>query len=197
MVKTDSKVNTENEKSYLTIEEFNAIRKMDFPKDFLDFLEIGFRTGLRAADILNLKKEDIVLTKNDDDSLTGRIHGTALRTKTQAPINIRLDQKSLSILKDRMENIKSDFLFSNRSGDPYTIEYFKKYFRKAFDQLYPDVKFHKSILAIRSGNRKFLAMYNVNHSEIDFRQCLTIYGPTYTFMVEQSASVQAINKCLK
>ena len=197
MVKTDSKVNTENEKSYLTIEEFNAIRKMNFPKDFLDFLEIGFRTGLRAADILNLKKEDIVLTKNDDDSLTGRIHGTALRTKTQASINIRLDQKSLSILKDRMENIKSDFLFSNRSGDPYTIEYFKKYFRKAFDQLYPDVKFHKSILAIRSGNRKFLEMHNVNHSEIDFRQCLTIYGPTYTFMVEQSASVQAINKCLK
>lgn len=197
MVKTDSKVNTENEKSYLTIEEFNAIRKMNFPKDFLDFLEIGFRTGLRAADILNLKKEDIVLTKNDDDSLTGRIHGTALRTKTQAPINIRLDQKSLSILKDRMENIKSDFLFSNRSGDPYTIEYFKKYFRKAFDQLYPDVKFHKSILAIRSGNRKFLEMHNVNHSEIDFRQCLTIYGPTYTFMVEQFASVQAINKYLK
>ena len=71
MAKTNSKVDTENEKSYLTIEEFNAIRKMDFPKDFLDFLEIGFRTGLRAADILNLKKENIVLTKNDDGSLTG------------------------------------------------------------------------------------------------------------------------------
>ena len=197
MAKTNSKVDTENEKSYLTIEEFNAIRKMDFSKDFLDFLEIGFRTGLRAADILNLKKENIVLTKNDDGSLTGRIHGTALRTKTQTPINIRLDQKSLSILKDRLENTKSDFLFANRSGNPYANEYFKKYFRKAFDQLYPDMKFHKSIQAIRSGNRKFLEMYNVNHSEIDFRQCLTIYGPTYTFMVEQSASVNVINKYLK
>ena len=40
MAKTNSKVDTENEKSYLTIEEFNAIRKMDFPKDFLDFLEM-------------------------------------------------------------------------------------------------------------------------------------------------------------
>ena len=197
MAKTNSKVDTENEKSYLTIEEFNAIRKMDFPKDFLDFLEIGFRTGLRAADILNLKKENIVLTKNDDGSLTGRIHGTALRTKTQTPINIRLDQKSLSILKDRLENTKSDFLFANRSGNPYANEYFKIYFRKAFDQLYPDMKFHKSSQAIRSGNRKFLEMYNVNHSEIDFRQCLTIYGPTYTFMVEQSASVNVINKYLK
>lgn len=197
MVKTNPKVDTENEKSYLTIEEFNAIRKMDLPKDFLDFFEIGFRTGLRATDILNLKKENVKLKKDDNGNSTGRIHGTALKTKSQTQINIRLDQKSLSILKDRLENTKSDFLFSNKSGDPYTIEYFKKYFRKAFDQLYPDVKFHKSIHAIRSGNRKFLEMHNVNHSEIDFRQCLTIYGPTYTFMVEQSASVDVINKYLK
>lgn len=197
MVKTNPKVDTENEKSYLTIEEFNAIRKMDLPKDFLDFFEIGFRTGLRATDILNLKKENVKLKKDDNGNSTGRIHGTALKTKSQTQINIRLDQKSLSILKDRLENTKSDFLFSNKSGDSYTIEYFKKYFRKAFDQLYPDVKFHKSIHAIRSGNRKFLEMHNVNHSEIDFRQCLTIYGPTYTFMVEQSASVDVINKYLK
>ena len=197
MVKTNPKVDTENEKSYLTIEEFNAIRKMDLPKDFLDFFEVGFRTGLRATDILNLKKENVILKKDDNGNSTGRIHGTALKTKSQTQINIRLDQKSLSILKDRLENTKSDFLFSNKSGDPYTIEYFKKYFRKAFDQLYPDVKFHKSIHAIRSGNRKFLEMHNVNHSEIDFRQCLTIYGPTYTFMVEQSASVDVINKYLK
>lgn len=197
MVKTNPKVDTENEKSYLTIEEFNAIRKMDLPKDFLNFFEVGFRTGLRATDILNLKKENVKLKKDDNGNSTGRIHGTALKTKSQTQINIRLDQKSLSILKDRLENTKSDFLFSNKSGDPYTIEYFKKYFRKAFDQLYPDVKFHKSIHAIRSGNRKFLEMHNVNHSEIDFRQCLTIYGPTYTFMVEQSASVDVINKYLK
>lgn len=197
MVKTNSKVDTENDKNYLTVEEFNTIRRMDLPKDFLDFLEIGFRTGLRTADILNLKKENIVLTKNGDGSLTGRIHGTALRAKTQTPINIRLDQKSLSILKDRMGNIKSEFLFANRSGNPYTIEYFKKYFRKAFDQLYPDMMLHKSIHAIRSGNRKFLEMYSVNYSEIDFRQCLTTYCPTYTYMAEQTASVNAINKYLK
>lgn len=197
MVKTNPKVDTENEKSYLTVEEFNAIRKMDLPKDFLDFLEIGFRTGLRAADILNLKKENVKLKKDDNGNSTGHIQGTALKTKSQTPINIRLDQKSLSILKDRMGNIKSEFLFANRSGNPYTIEYFKKYFRKAFDQLYPDMTLHKSIHAIRSGNRKFLEMYNLNHSEIDFRQCLTIYGPTYTFMVEQSASVNVINKYLK
>lgn len=197
MIKKNTKTDPENDKNYLTVEEFNTIRRMDFPKDFLDFLEIGFRTGLRAADILNLKKENVKLKKDDNGNSTGRIQGTALKTKSQTPINIKLDQISLSILKDRLENTKSDFLFFNRSGDSYTIEYFKKYFRKAFDQLYPDMKLHKSIHAIRAGNRKFLKIHNVDHSEIDFRQCLTIYGPTYTFMVEQSVSVNVINKYLK
>ena len=72
MVKTNPKVDTENEKSYLTIEEFNAIRKMDLPKDFLDFFEVGFRTGLRATDILNLKKENVKLKKDDNGNSTGR-----------------------------------------------------------------------------------------------------------------------------
>ena len=48
-----------NPNEYLTVEEFHLIRKMDLPQDFLDFLEIGFRTGLRLNDILNLKKENI------------------------------------------------------------------------------------------------------------------------------------------
>ena len=121
MIKKNTKTDPENDKNYLTVEEFNTIRRMNLPKDFLDFLEIGFRTGLRTADILNLKKENIVLTKNGDGSLTERIHGTALKTKSQTPINIRLDQKSLSILKDRLDNTKSDFLFANRSGNPYTV----------------------------------------------------------------------------
>ena len=47
-----------NPNEYLTVEEFHLIRKMDLPQDFLDFLEIGFRTGLRLNDILNLKKEN-------------------------------------------------------------------------------------------------------------------------------------------
>ena len=59
------------------------------------------------------------------------------------------------------------------------------------------MKLHKIIHAIRAGNRKFLKINNVDHSEIDFRQCLTIYGPTYTLMVEQSVSVNVINKYLK
>ena len=51
MIKKNTKTDPENDKNYLTVEEFNTIRRMNLPKDFLDFLEIGFRTGLRTADI--------------------------------------------------------------------------------------------------------------------------------------------------
>ena len=50
---------------YVTVEEFDAIRRMNFPKDFIDFFEIAFRTGLHEKDILNLKKENITLVKDE------------------------------------------------------------------------------------------------------------------------------------
>lgn len=34
MLKRNTKTDSENDKNYLTVEEFNAIRRMDFPKDF-------------------------------------------------------------------------------------------------------------------------------------------------------------------
>lgn len=177
-----------NPNEYLTVEEFHLIRKMDLPQDFLDFLEIGFRTGLRLNDILNLKKENIDLQKE-------RIVGNA--QKTNLSMDVALDKISLDILKRRLENTETNNLFADKFGNTYKPGYFGKYYEKAHKSMYPDLLIHKDIISIRRGNRKFLEMYNVNHSEIDFRQCLTIYGPTYTFMVEQSASVNVINKYLK
>ena len=52
MAKTNSKVDTENEKSYLTIEEFNAIRKMDFPNgENVRLLVIRIRYSSRTMNI--------------------------------------------------------------------------------------------------------------------------------------------------
>ena len=101
MIKKNTKTDPENDKNYLTVEEFNTIRRMDFPKDFLDFLEIGFRTGLRAADILNLKKENVKLKKDDNGNSTGRIHGTALKTKSQGSNIIIHFEKSFGEYKIR------------------------------------------------------------------------------------------------
>ena len=88
---------------YVTVEEFDAIRRMNFPKDFIDFFEIAFRTGLHEKDILNLKKENITLVKDENNNIvSGRIYGNSIKFKT--PINVKLDQKSLSILTNLPES---------------------------------------------------------------------------------------------
>ena len=94
---------------------------MNFPKDFIDFFEIAFRTGLHEKDILNLKKENITLVKDENDNIvSGRIYGSSIKFKT--PINVKLDQKSLSILTNRMESTKIEFLFVNELNHPYSIK---------------------------------------------------------------------------
>ena len=65
---------------YVTVEEFDAIRRMNFPKDFIDFFEIAFRTGLHEKDILNLKKENITLVKDENNNIvSGRIYGNSIK----------------------------------------------------------------------------------------------------------------------
>lgn len=53
---------------YVTVEEFDAIRRMNFPKDFIDFFEIAFRTGLHEKDILKFPYS------NKDDSVSSLIN---------------------------------------------------------------------------------------------------------------------------
>ena len=154
---------------YVTVEEFDAIRRMNFPKDFIDFFEIAFRTGLHEKDILNLKKENINLEKDEDNNIvSGRIYGNSIKFKT--PINVKLDQKSLSILTKRMENTKIEFLFVNELNHPYSI---------------------------RAGNLKFLESHNVKYFEIKFRQRMNTHDPVHFYMEDQSESVNAIDKHLK
>ena len=177
---------------YVTVEEFDAIRRMNFPKDFIDFFEIAFRTGLHEKDILNLKKENITLVKDENNNIvSGRIYGNSIKFKT--PINVKLDQKSLSILTKRMENTKIEFLFVNELNHPY----FQEYFYKAFEQLYPDKEIRKHMCSIRAGNLKFLESHNVKYFEIKFRQRMNTHDPVHFYMEDQSASVNAIDKHLK
>ena len=79
----------------------------------------------------------------------------------------------------------------------YTYEDFKKYFRKAFEQLYPDKKVCKHMYSIRAGNLKFLESHNVKYFEIKFRQRMNTHDPVHFYMEDQSASINAINKYLK
>ena len=139
---------------YVTVEEFDAIRRMNFPKDFIDFFEIAFRTGLHEKDILNLKKENITLVKDENNNIvSGRIYGNSIKFET--PINVKLDQKSLSILTKRMENTKIEFLFVNELNHPYSILYFQEYFYKAFEQLYQTKRYVNTCVQFEQGTLNF------------------------------------------
>lgn len=76
-----------------------------------------------------MKKENITLVKDENNNIvSGRIYGNSIKFKT--PINVKLDQKSLSILTNRMESTKIEFLFVNELNHPYSILYFQEYFYK-------------------------------------------------------------------
>lgn len=177
-----------NPNEYLTVEEFHLIRKMDLPQDFLDFLEIGFRTGLRLNDILNLKKENIDLQKE-------RIVGNA--QKTNLSMDVALDKISLDILKRRLENTETNNLFADKFGNTYKHGYFGKYYEKAHKSMYPDLLIHKDIISIRRGNRDLLYTHDVSIAEIEYRQCFRSAYDDDLYVEDQSASVNVINKYLK
>lgn len=177
-----------NQNEYLTVEEFHLIRKMDLPQDFLDFLEIGFRTGLRSKDILSLKKENIDLQKE-------RIIGTA--QKTNLPMDVALDKTSLSILKRRLKNAEVNNLFVDKFGNIYKPGYFGKYYEEAHRNICPDLLIHKDITSIRRGNRDFLYMHDVSVAEIEYRQCFRSAYDNDLHVEDQSDSLYVINTFLK
>lgn len=169
---------------YLTVEEFHLIRKMDLPQDFLDFLEIGFRTGLRLNDILNLKKENIDLQKE-------RIVGNA--QKTNLSMDVALDKISLDILKRRLENTETNNLFADKFGNTYKPGYFGKYYEKAHKSMYPDLLIHKDIISIRRGNRDLLYTHDVSIAEIEYRQCFRSAYDDDLYVEDQSDSLYVID----
>lgn len=177
-----------NQNEYLTVEEFHLIRNMDLSQDFLDFLEIGFRTGLRSKDILSLKRENIDLQKE-------RIIGTP--QKTNLPMDVALDKTSLSIIKRHLENAKADNLFIDKFANTYRLGYMGKYFEKAHKNIYPDLLIHKDITSIRRGNRDFLYMHDVSVAEIEYRQCFRSSYDDDLYVEDQSDSLYVINTFLK
>lgn len=174
------------ERNYLTVDEFQQIRKIEnLSEDFLDFLEIGFRTGISVGDILHLKKENIDLEKKI-------IIGTA--RKTGHPIYIVMDSTTFQILKKRVEQTKTDLLFSDQEHKVYPISYFSVPLQNALKMIHHEKCVHKPVHSIRAGNAEFLRIHKIPLNEIMFRQDCFIKDQC--IMKDQSASVYAIDTYL-
>ncbi|MFR8619070.1 MAG: hypothetical protein ACLVFD_15400 [Anaerostipes hadrus] len=58
MLKRNTKTDSENDKNYLTVEEFNAIRRMDFPKDFFGFLGDWIQNWIKSCRYFESKERE-------------------------------------------------------------------------------------------------------------------------------------------
>lgn len=116
---------------YLTKEEIKLI--MEEAKENLKYyciLAITYECGLRVSEICNLKKEDLLLEKNNPRIIIEQSKGN--KTREIVLTNIVMD-----IIKKYLKsyNINNDLLFVNKYNNKYSskgINYiFKKYYYKA------------------------------------------------------------------
>lgn len=150
--------------------EYKKIMEQKLPKTFSDFLDIGYRTGLRSNFLCNLKKENVDLDKK---VITGN------DPKTSLPIYVVLDDRSFSILERRIKNTESEYIFSNNNGNPYSLSYYSRCFMKALesDPLNYNLRDrHINLHSIRAGNRELLKELRIPLPEINFRQNIDLYG---------------------
>lgn len=173
----------------LSFYEYKKIMDQNPPKAFADFLEIGYRTGLRSKFLINLKKENVDLK---DKTVIGT------DPKSSLPIYIVLDDRSFEILKCRIEDTKSEYVFSNDEGKPYPLSYYEICFRRALEAepLCYDLKKQRITLhSIRAGNMELLKEFRIPIPEILFRQNINIYGLSeIEYVTDQSRSVNALNR---
>lgn len=169
--------------------EYKKIMEQKLPKTFSDFLDIGYRTGLRSNFLCNLKKENVDLDKK---VITGN------DPKTSLPIYVVLDDRSFSILERRIKNTESEYIFSNNNGNPYSLSYYSRCFMKALesDPLNYNLRDrHINLHSIRAGNRELLKELRIPLPEINFRQNIDLYGSSqFAYVTDQTKSVNAINK---
>ena len=169
--------------------EYKKIMEQKPPKTFSDFLDIGYRTGLRSNFLCNLKKEHVDLDKK---VITGN------DPKTSLPIYVMLDDGSFSILEQRMKNTESEYIFSNNNGKPYSLSYYIRCFMKALESEPLNYNLrdrHINLHSIRAGNRELLKELRIPLAEINFRQNIDLYGSSqFAYVTDQTKSVNAINK---
>ncbi|WP_195465895.1 tyrosine-type recombinase/integrase [Anaerostipes hadrus] len=175
--------------SPLTFYAYKKIMDQNPPKAFSDFLDIGYRTGLRSKFLCNLKKENVDLNKK---VITGN------DPKTSLPIYVVLDDGSFSILERRIKNTKSEYIFSDNNGNPYSLSYYRTCFMKTLESEPLNFNLreeHMNLHSIRAGNREMLKEFHVPIFEITFRQNTDLYGSSHVaYVTDQTKSVDAINK---
>lgn len=123
--------------NYFSDEEYNKLITVIENNDILDIVEFAVNTGLRQMELIQLKNNQFIKTKN-----LLILDNQAHITKSKKIRTIPLNKKALEIINKKCE-ARKDFLFTINGENikqDYLIHEFKKYVRKA--ELNDKLNFH-------------------------------------------------------
>jgi integrase len=123
---------------YYSKEEYLKLISVIEDRDLKDVVKFAVNTGLRQMEIISLKWNQV----NLEDRFI-MLDNQAHLTKTKRVRNVPINQNSFDILKERKENIISEYVFTYRGEtikQEYLIHKFKKYVYKA--KINPGLNFH-------------------------------------------------------
>ena len=123
---------------YYSKEEFLKLISVIEDRDLKDVVKFAVNTGLRQMEILSLKWNQVSL---EDRFIM--LDNQAHLTKTKRVRNVPINQNTFNILKERKENIISEYVFTYQGKvikQEYLIHKFKKFVYKA--KINPGLNFH-------------------------------------------------------
>jgi integrase len=95
----------------LSLEEEQRLLEAS-PPQLAALIEAALYTGMRISELINLKKSDIDIVRSE-------IILEATMTKGKRERYIPIDEEFMPTLRDKILKSKSDYIFTNRSGDKY------------------------------------------------------------------------------
>jgi integrase len=116
--------------AFISNEEFQLILDKTCRKDLKDIFAVGFYTGMRLSEILNLKWRHVDLT-NRKISL---INSSSFSTKNKKDRHIPINTKLCAIISSRLPKIRTlndEYLFTKCGGIKYNGDFISKQFKKS------------------------------------------------------------------
>jgi integrase len=123
---------------YYSKEDYLKLIAVIDNQDIKDIVQFAVNTGLRQMEIITLKWKQVNLEERNI-ILDNQGH----LTKTKRVRNVPINQNTYEVLKQRKENIISEYVFTYQGGiirQDFLVHKFKKYVYKA--KINPELNFH-------------------------------------------------------
>jgi site-specific recombinase XerD len=143
--------------AFINFDELNLIVENTKNKDLKDIFLIGFHTGMRLSEIINLKwsainLNDRIITVKNSNTFT-----TKSKKERIIPINDTLDTVLNNRIPKVLNIILDEYVFCKYPGVPYLKDYISKNFKKIIRKLEMNDRIHFHSLRHAAASNMFQA----------------------------------------